>query len=158
MSHIPDSIPKAADLVDVLVERAKVNKEVRLADGSTGYQAVVDEDIIWTSTGSINSNKFGLHIYALQEFERNGREAYNNMSYARAKIFEAQSLAIGKSFRRGDDGKASENMKDKNNSQSTYIDKINHQKSERILTAKGVAEKTLWDSVMGREAQSQRES
>ena len=79
------------------------------------------------------------------------------MSKPRAKVMAQQIMAIGASFRRSIDAKSSESLRDKLNTQSTLIDKLNRTKSERAITFKGEMKRSLKDAFLGKEAERQAE-
>ena len=155
---IPEGQPKYNDLIDIIIQAAKKTVDVEQLDGSKAKETIIDEEIVWWKTGSVNSNTFSRFAFELKEFERMSIEAFTRMSPDRARIFAHQVINIGTSYRRSIDAKSSENMKDKNNSQSTLIDKINRNKIEKVYTQKGEMKKTVWDGIMGREAQRDTEN
>ena len=79
------------------------------------------------------------------------------MSKPRAVVMTQQIMAIGASFRRSMDAKSSESLRDKLNTQSTLIDKLNRTKSERAITLKGEMKKSFMDGMLGREGQRETE-
>src|SRR3990172_7925451 len=151
MGLVPEGQPKYNDLIDIIIESAKKNVEVPQIDGTVATQTIIDPEVIWWKTGSVNSNMFSRFAFELKEFERMATEAFTHMTKERARIFGHQIIDIGTSYRRSIDAKSSESLRDKNNSQSTLIDKINRNKIEKVYTAKGEMKKSVWDGVMGRD-------
>jgi len=149
--------PKFNDLIDVVIQSAQENKEVEDAQGHKHYESLINNEIIWCKTGSISSNTFGRCMFELKEFERQSVEAFNHMSKDRARIFGNTIIDIGTSYRRSIDAKSSESERDKNNSCSTLIDKINRNKIEKVYTAKGEMKRSMLDAVMGRDAEKEEE-
>ena len=157
MGDIPNVVPKASDLVDVLIESAKVIREIPQDGGPPIIDSYVDPEVIWCKTGSVNSNMLADCVTELKEWERQAEEAYNYMTKPRADKLANTILGYGKSVRRGIDAKSSESQRDKFNSQSTYIDKINRNKIERVHTVKGEMKKTFADALLGREGTREAE-
>jgi hypothetical protein len=155
---IPEGQPKYNDLIDIIIQSAKTNIDVQQLDGTTTKDTIVDQEIVWWKTGSVNSNSFARFAFELKEWERMAVEAFTHMSPDRAKIFAHQIINIGTSYRRSIDAKSSESLRDKNNSQSTLIDKINRNKIEKVYTAKGEMKRSMMDAVMGRDAQRDQEN
>src|SRR3990167_742526 len=151
MGLVPEGQPKYNDLIDIIIESAKKNVEVPQSDGSIIKQSIIDDEIIWWKTGSVNSSMFARFAFELKEFERMATEAFTHMTKERARIFGHQVIDIGTSYRRSIEAKSSESLRDKNNSQSTLIDKINRNKIEKVYTAKGEMKRTAFDALMGRD-------
>lgn len=155
MGEVPEGQPKYNDLIDIIIQSAKKKIDVEQPDGTILKESIVDEEVIWWKTGSINSNTFARFAFELKEFERMAVEASTHMVIERARVFSQQVTDIGISYRRSIDAKSSENLRDKNNSQSTLIDKINRNKIEKVFTQHGNMKKSVWDGIMGREVQNE---
>jgi hypothetical protein len=112
---------------------------------------------VWWKTNIINGPTFGRFAFYLKEFERMAEDAFDNMYGSRAMSMAKDILAIGQSFRRSIDAKSSESLRDKNNTQSTLIDKINRNKVERAYTMKGAVKNSMWDGIMGRDREKDDE-
>ena len=158
MGLVPEGQPKYNDLIDIIIESAKKTEDVPQIDGTTAKQTRIDEEIIWWKTGSVNSHIFSRFAFELKEWERMATEAFTHMTKERARIFGHQVIDIGTSYRRSIDAKSSESLRDKNNSQSTLIDKINRNKIEKVYTAKGELKKTVLDSIMHRDGSRDSEN
>ena len=77
----------------------------------------------------------------------------------RAKDFAHQVVDIGTSYRRSIDAKSSESQRDKINSQSTLIDKINRNKIEKVYTSKiEDTKKSFADIFLGRDKEKEFEN
>lgn len=148
---IPEGQPKYNDLIDVIIQAAQENKEVEQKDGTIQIETVLNPEIIWWKTGSVNSNTFSRLALELKEWERMSVEAFSHMTKERARVFAHQVIDIGTSYRRSIDAKSSESQRDKDNSQSTLIDKINRNKIEKVYTAKGEMKKSIFDGIMHRD-------
>lgn len=150
---IPEGSKAHNDLIDILIEAAQKVEEVDQPDGSKQKQMVADPEILWWKTNIVNSPHFGRFAYELKGFEHLAEQCYNNMSNPRAAVMAQQILAIASSFRRSIDAKSSESLRDKQNTQSTLIDKINRNKIEKAFTLKGEAKRTFKDALLGKEAE-----
>ena len=84
--------------------------------------------------------------------------APDNMCEERARNLGYEIMEIGISYRRSIDAKSSESQRDKQNSQSTLIDKINKNKVERVYTMKDKVKGSLFDSIIGRDAERDSEN
>lgn len=151
MGLVPEGQPKYNDLIDIIIESAKKEVDVPQIDGTTAKQIIIDSEVIWWKTGSVNSHMFSRFAFELKEFERMATEAFTHMSKDRARIFGHQIIDIGTSYRRSIDAKSSESLRDANNSQSTLIDKVNRNKIEKVYTAKGELKRSAIDAIMGRD-------
>jgi hypothetical protein len=140
--------PIAKDLLDVILQASQKMVEVDNPDGSGSKlrQPEIDSEIIWWKTLMVNANTLGRFAFKLKEFERLAFEAFQNMSADRARDFAHTVIDIGSSYRRSIDAKSSESMRDKDNSQSTMVDKINRSQVEKIYTAKGQVARGVLES------------
>ena len=157
MMQIPESQKQHNDLIDIVVEASQNVEEITLEDGRTQKELVLDPEIIWWKTQIVNCPTFARFAFELKTFEHLAVQCYDNMSKKRADTIARQILAIVASFKRSIDAKSSESLRDKNNTQSTLIDKINKNKIERAYTLKGEAKKTFMDGIMGNDARRDRE-
>lgn len=158
MGLVPEGQPKYNDLIDIIIESAKKTIDVPQIDGTVAKQTIIDDEIIWWKTGSVNSHMFSRFAFELKEFERQATEAFTHMTKERARIFAHQVIDIGTSYRRSIDAKSSESLRDPNNSQSTLIDKVNRNKIEKVYTAKGEIKRTAFDAIMGRDKAKDQEN
>ena len=142
----------AKDLLDVILQASQKKVEVgKSPDGKAIMEDQIEAEIIWWKTLMVNANTLGRFAFRLKEFERLAFEAQNNMSTDRAIDFAHTVIDIGASYRRSIDAKSSESMRDKENSQSTLVDKINRSQVERIYTANGKVAKNFLDDLLHRE-------
>ncbi|HEY4481627.1 MAG TPA: hypothetical protein VI489_02120 [Candidatus Brocadiaceae bacterium] len=154
---IPESQKQHNDLIDFLSDACQRVEEIELPDGTKEKQLVTDPEIAWWKTLLVNSPTFGRFAFELKNFEGLAAQCHNNMSKPRAVVMTQQIMAIGASFRRSMDAKSSESLRDKLNTQSTLIDKLNRTKSERAITLKGEMKKSFMDGMLGREGQRETE-
>ena len=154
---IPEGTKQHNELIDFLSDACQHVEEVELPDGTIEKQLVTDPEIAWWKTNLVNSPTFGRFAFELKNFEGLADQCYNNMSKPRAKVMAAQIMAVGASFRRSIDAKSSESLRNKLNTQSTLIDKLNRTKSERSITLKGELKKSIMDGWLGKEGQREVE-
>jgi len=154
---IPESQKQHTDLIDILIESSQTIEELEGPDGVKQKSLVLDPEILWWKTGIINSPTFGRFAFELKELERQAEECFDNMPRDRAYEMAKDVLEIGKSYRRSIDAKSSESLRDKNNTQSTLIDKINKNKIEKAYTIKGEHGKSLLAGIIGRDQEKDEE-
>jgi len=154
---IPEIAKTHNDLVDIVIESAQKIDEITLPDGTKQKQLVLDPEIIWWKTGIVNSPTYARFAYELKEWERLGVQCFDNMSSDRARQMAHNIIDLGTSYRRSIDAKSSESLRDRENTQSTLIDKINRNKIEKAYTIKGEAKRSIIDGVLGRDAQKDLE-
>lgn len=147
--------PISKDLLDVILQASQKVVEVDDPNG-TGHkirQPEIDPEIIWCKTLMVNSNGLGYYIFDIKELERLGLEAENKMNRERALVFQHTMVDYITSHKRGLDGKSSESMRDKENSQSTLVDKINKTQTEKIYTAQGKVARGVLESFIHQDKQ-----
>lgn len=139
------------------MEACQSVEEIEQPDGTKQKQLVLNPETVWWKTNLINAPTFGRFALELKEWERMATDAFDNMHKDRALSIARDIMDISTSYRRSIDAKSSESIRDKNNTQSTLIDKINRNKIEKAYTVKGEAKKTLLDGLFGREAEKEKE-
>lgn len=154
---IPEGQPKYNDLIDIVIASAQKNINVEQKDGSVTSEQIIDEEIVWWKTLSVAANTLGRCAFELKEWERGAYSASVNMNSERASDFSHEIIEVGLSFRRSIDSKSSESMRDKQNSQSTLLDKINRNKVEKIHTFRGDMKRSVLDVFLGKEAEKEAE-
>ena len=132
-------------MIDVIMSAWQKTIGIEQKDGTITKEQYLDEDILWWKTGPIASPTFGRMAYVLKEWERKALSCLQNMCPERAQIYGQEIMEIANSYRRSIDAKSSESLRDKNNSMSTLIDKINKNKVERVYTMKDQMKKSLID-------------
>lgn len=155
----PDGQGKYSDLIDLAIQSSSKTVKTKNKDGTYDYTQVIDDDTLWFKTLLVNSNTFSRAALRLMDWERMGENAKYNMSKERAEQWFKEVIAVSVGFRRAFDAKSSESQRDKLNSQSTYIDKINKNKVERVYTTKGDKVKGgIMDSILGRDKEKDMEN
>lgn len=149
---IPDSDPQQSNHVIDLISTAAHHMEEVEVEGIKQKQLVLDPESLYWSTRSINSNTFGRFVYELKNLESLAFDAANHMSINRAKVFTSQMLRLIDAYKKSVDGKASESIRDKQNSQLTLIDKLSKNKQEKVFTMKDELKRSFLDGIMGKEA------
>ena len=154
---IPEGQPKFNDLIDIVIQSAQKTVDVEQKDGSITKEQIIDEETIWCKTLSVASFTLGRCIFELKEWERTAFSASVNMNQERAQNIAHEVMEVGISYRRSIDSKSSESMRDSRNSQSTLLDKINRNKVEKIHTFRGDMKKSMFDVILGKEAEKEVE-
>ena len=152
---IPEGDQQQSNHVIDLISTAAHHMEDVETDGVRQKQLVLDPESIYWSTRSVNSNTFGRFVYELKNLESLAYEASNHMSTKRAKVFFDQIIRLVESYKKSVDGKASESIRDKQNSQLTLIDKLSKNKQERVYTMKDEMKRSFMDGILGKEADNQ---
>ena len=155
---IPEGQQKYTDLVDIVISSSSKTVDVPQKDGSVTKEQIIDEDTLWWKTLSVSANTLGRMAFELKEWERTAFLAFNNMCRERAKQIAEEIVEVGTSYRRSIDSKSSESQRDKDNSQSTLIDKINRNKIEKVYTAKGEAKRSMLEGFLGRDREREEEN
>lgn len=154
---IPEGQQRFTDLVDIVISASSKTVDTPQKDGSTIKEQVIDDDTLWWKTLTVNSNTLGRMAYELKEWERMAFQCSANMCAERAQQMASEIMEIGLSYRRSCDAKGSESQRDRENSQSTLVDKINRNKIEKVYTAKGERAKSILDGFLGKDARDDRD-
>ena len=145
----PDQTQK--DLIDLITESAQRVEETPDADGKLVKVLTTDPETIYWKTQIVNSPNFARFVYELKNLEGLGKQAKNHMSFERAAILEKQIAIVVEAYKYSIDAKSSETQRDKRNTQSNLIDRLNRVKIEKSFTARGDAHKSIWQSFTGSE-------
>ena len=148
---IPQAEKPHNDLIDLLTDACMTIQQVRLPNGGLERQLIQDPKKVWYKTQIINSPTFGRCVFELETLDSKRTQCYNHMSQPRALVMDGQLEGVIKAFQYSIDAKSSESLRDKNNTQSTLIDKINRNKIEKAYTVKGAGTKTFMDGLLGRD-------
>jgi len=154
---IPESQKQHNDLIDIIIEASQKIQDVEGADGKVTKQMILNPETVYWKTHIVNSPTFARFVFELKEFENLASQCLNYMCKQRGLVMASIILDIVNSYRYSIDAKSSESLRDKNNTQSTLIDKINRNKIEKAFTVKGEAKKSLIDGLLGREAREETE-
>lgn len=139
------------DMTDLVLQSVQTVEQTKDDDGKITFVQYMDDLSLWCKTLSVFSNTLSQVIFELMEWIRMGKSAENNMCAERAEICKEVVVGVAESVKKTLDSKSSESMADKQNKQSTLLDKVNRSSSEKIYTMKETAKKSLWDSIMGKE-------
>ena len=139
------------DVLDILSDALKVMKNVEEPDGTIIEKAVIDPRIAWYKTQNIASNQFGGLGFELEIFRALKEQCFFNMSQPRAIVLSSQLDGPIQAWERSIDAKSSETTRDRHNSLSNLIDKLNKKTSERMYTMKGGLNRSLWSGIIGRD-------
>ena len=150
---IPESDAQQSNHVIDLISTAAHHMEEVETDGVKSKSLVLDPESIYWATRSVNSNTFGRFVYELKNLESLAFEAENHMPPSRAKSFREQILRLVDAYKKSVDGKASETIRDKHNSQLNLIDKLSKNKQERVITMPDELKRSFMSGLMGKEAE-----
>ena len=127
------------DMTDLVLQSVHTAKQVTDDDGKISIIQYLDNMSLWCKTLSVASNTLSQVIFELMEWIRNGGAAKTNMCVERANEWETVVMAVSESVRKTLDSKSSESMVNKDNKQSTLLDKVNRSSSEKIIIGLGLA-------------------
>lgn len=156
MSVEPDD--RHNNIVAMLRDACTEIKPVKNDDGSYEHRLVLNPKKVWLKTHIINSPHFGRYTFFRETLEDKASQAKYHMSLERAAIFEEQLLDLCSSYDNSIDAKSSESVRDKNNIQSTLIDRLNRNLTEKRYTVKDEVKKGILDGFMGREVAKDAQS
>jgi len=151
---IPQQNKEHNDLIDIIIEASQNIEEIETEEGKFTKQLILDPERIYWKTHIVNSPTFARFVYELKELEHLAIQCKNHMSWKRAEVIMNQIKNLVSSFKYSIDAKSSESLRDKNNTQSTLIDKINKNKIERAYTISGDTKKSIWQGLVGRDAEA----
>jgi hypothetical protein len=151
---IPDTGEQNNHVIDLISTAAHHMEEVE-TDGVKQKILVLDPESLYWATRSVNSNTFGRFVYELKNLESLAFEAVNHMTLKRAAIFREQILRLVEAYKKSIDGKASESIRDKHNSQLTLIDKLSRNKQERVITLPDELKQGFLSGFVGKESQKE---
>ena len=143
---------KANDLIDLLTEAAQLVVETD-ENGVKKKEIIPDNESLWMQTKMVNSPTFARYILKLRDLYDLAANAKDNMCAERAKVISEQILAKYKSHKYSIDSKSSETLRDAHNTQPSLNHLIVKQHTDKSITLKEEAGRTLADSLMGREKQ-----
>lgn len=150
---IPESEKPTNDIVDMIIEGSQTIEIVKARDGTESRQLTLNPKKIWYKTHIINSPTFGRYTLFREMLEDKAAQCFNHMSQERAQKLANEIMDLCESYDYSIDAKSSECLRDKNNTQSTLIDKINRNKIERQYTIKDEVQKGMLDGFLGRKVQ-----
>ena len=145
-------------VIDFLTDACKVLKDIEGPDGKIMQQLVLDSERVYWKTHNVASNYFGRSVLELKQFETCAIQAFNHMSAPRAQVLAKQIIDDVLNYKYSIDAKSSESQRDENNASMTLIDKLNKNKSEHVYRVTGDAKRTLWDGIVGKQAEKDQEN
>ena len=148
MSYQPED-NNLRDIIDILSEGAQDWHEYVDENGDIQRKLEIDPEKLYWSTRIVNSPFFGRFILILKRLEQKAHECKNNMSLPRAINMSTDIIAMVKGYKYSVDGKASESIRDKNNTQGTLLHLIRKQSIEREYIAKNEKSKALLGGLLG---------
>ncbi len=144
-------------VIDFITDACKVLKEVKGPNGEILEQLVLDTERVYWKTHNVASPYFGRSVLELKQFENCALDCFNHMSAPRAQVLAKQITQGVLAYKYSIDAKSSESQRDKHNASMTLVDKLNKNKSEHVYEIKGEAKRTLWDGIIGRDAEKDQE-
>lgn len=150
---IPESQKENNDLVDLLTTSFQKTVFIENPEGKMEKQLELDTKRAWWQLHSVSTNTLGRFAVELENFERKAVQAKRHMSKERADDFAENVMGIVDAYRSSVDAKSSEALSDKNNAIQTLIDKIKSNKVERRYVMKDEVGKSIFDGILGRDAE-----
>lgn len=138
------------DIVDMIIEGCQVIETVKQRDGTELKQLTLNPKKVWYKTHIVNSPTFGRYVLYREMLEDKSAQCFYHMSQERAHVMANQIIDLCESYDYSIDAKSSECLRDKNNTQSTLIDKINRNKIEKQYTIKDEMSKGIMDGFLGK--------
>ena len=138
------------DALDVILEASK-KLEISEIEGKMERVLINDFESIYWGTRNVASANFSRFVLKLKELENLGKQSKNHMMPERAKIIEDGILAIVTGYKYSIDAKSSESVLDKDNKQTTLVDKFFQQKIEKRYTTNEKIKKGLLASFIGKD-------
>lgn len=149
---IPQSQKDHNETIDIIIEACQEIKESKDSDtGEITKELLINPKKVWWKTLIVNSPYLGRFALELEKFENMAKQCYNFMTSERADALAGDIIDSCDAYRYSVDAKSSESLRDKNNTQSTLIDKINKNKIERAYTLKDEGKKSFLQGIMGRD-------
>lgn len=118
-------------------------------DGNLVTETYIDDLSLWCKTLMVASNQASQVVYETMELVRDLERAFYNMPKERAIQWQTEGLKVVESVKKTLDTKSGESVLDKNNKQSTLVDKVNRSTSDRTITMKGDETKGKIARMMG---------
>ena len=150
LQQAPD---KVNDLISLLLEAANEVVDRKDENGQMQQVVIPDSESIWMQTKMVSYPGFGRYIKKIRRMYDLGINAGNYMCAERAAVMTVQVLGEYKSHKYSIDSESSRTLRDKNNAQSSLNHLVLRQHSDRTVTVKGEAGRTMIDGIMGREVQ-----
>lgn len=155
---IPESDKPTNDIVDMIIEGCQTIETIKGRDGAETRQLTLNPKKVWYKTHIINSPTFGRYALYREMLEDKATQCFYNMSTSRAQKLANEILDLCESYDFSIDAKSSEILRDKNNTQSNLIDKINRNKIEKQYTIKDEVSKGMLDGFLGRKVNQDAQS
>jgi len=136
------------DIIDIISEGAQDWVPYTDENGDIQKRLEIDPEKIYWSTRMVNSPHFGRFIVILKRLEQKARECKNNMSLPRAIIISDDIIGMIRGYKSSIDGKSSETIRDKNNTQGSLLHLIRKVSIEKEYIAKGDKSKGFLSSLV----------
>ena len=147
---------KRNDAIDFLIDGMQDIIKVEQPDGSYKLETRFNPEIAWYKGHMINQ-PFGRCALYIKRLEHVAELAENFMFSGRALILKKGIMLIVEEYKRSIDAKSSETWRDKNNSQSALIHLLSRNKTERQITLKEDAKRSILDDWLGKDKNKEEE-
>lgn len=137
----------------MIVEGCQSLETISHQNGTQTQELRINPKKIWYKTHIINSPTFGRYVLFREMLEDKASQCQFHMTRERAIVMSSQIMDLCDSYDYSIDAKSSECLRDKNNTQSTLIDKVNRNKIERQYTIKDEVKSGILDGILGKRAQ-----
>lgn len=138
----------------MIVEGCQSFETITHQNGSQTQELRINPKKIWYKTHIINSPTFGRYVLFREMLEDKASQCIFHMTRERAVVMSSQIMDLCDSYDYSIDAKSSECLRDKNNTQSTLIDKVNRNKIERQYTVKEDVKDGILAGFLGKKAQA----
>lgn len=139
-----------SDIIDLLDDGFQ-DVEIVENEGRIEKHLVLNTKRVWWNTRLVNSPTFGRMALELEMLQNKANQCLSNMSEPRASEMKQQIIDIVNAYRYSIDAKSSESRRDKNNTQSTLIDRLLHYRIEKQYTMKDETKKSLLSGFAGKD-------
>jgi hypothetical protein len=146
---VPDQDKRLQDIVDLLSESAQDYVSYVDENGDVKQKLQIDPEKLYWGTRIVNSPFFGRFVLVLKRLEQKGHECKNNMSLPRAINMAEDIIEMVKGHKYSIDGKSSESIRDKNNTQGTLLHLLARQKIEKEFVMKDGKTKGFLSGMVG---------
>lgn len=142
------------DVLDAIISACQKDYTIKQADGTIKTELGLDHEALWWKTHKVSSVTFGRFAEVYKKFEKKADQCFQHMTSERATQMSSQIMLICEPFKTMVNAKSSESRLDKSNRQQTLIDTLSHNKSERVVTLKDDAQRSIKEAIVGKEKEN----
>ena len=151
MGMIPETEKSHSDYIDMLIDGCRKPVKVTDEQGNEQIELQLNTKKLDYKTQLVSAQNFSRFVLELENFANMSIDCPNFMPNKRAKVMGDQILRLVEAFGYSIDAKSSETLRDKNNSQSSLTHILTRNKSEKVVSLKEDAKKSLWEGISGKE-------